>query len=137
MISPTPAPHPGPAAVPVVLVFEGRTPSKKNRYRIGVGRLFKDGKTVAWEKHAAIALIAQSAAWVGRGAPFRTSRVAMRFTYGDKIRRDTINAAETVLDLLVKSGILEDDNWKVMPSLELTGAYEKGVDRCVVEIWPA
>jgi Holliday junction resolvase RusA-like endonuclease len=120
---------------PMVLILELSTPSKKNLYRMGNGRFFKDKRTTDWEKAATIHVLMQLEGFLG---PIpKTSRLALRFTYGDKRRRDTINQAESVLDLLVKCKVIADDNWQVIPSLELSGAYEKGVDRCVVEIWPA
>ncbi len=123
---------PAGAAGPVVLTLMGRIPSKKNRLRFGNGRSFLDKKTTAWIKAATLQLLMQRR----NETPIaKTSRVACLFTYSDLRSKDTLNSANTVFDLLQSVGIIANDNWKVCPDINLKGAYEKGVDRCIVEIW--
>ena len=53
-------------------------------------------------------------------------RVSLSFWAPDKRKTDLSNRAESVMDLLVDSGILEDDNWWVVDELNLK---LKGIDR--------
>jgi Holliday junction resolvase RusA-like endonuclease len=124
------------AVMPVVMVLDGRIMSKKNRYRTGNGHFFLDKKTKEWIDLATLQILIQKAKIKARLPIQSTSRITFRFTYSDRRRKDTFNSVQSVADLLVKEGILADDCWAVLPYAELSGAYEKGVDRCVVEIWP-
>jgi Holliday junction resolvase RusA-like endonuclease len=117
-------------------VLDGRIMSKKNRYRTGNGHFFLDKKTKEWIDLATLQILIQKAKIKARLPIQSTSRITFRFTYSDRRRKDTFNSVQSVADLLVKEGILADDCWAVLPYAELSGAYEKGVDRCVVEIWP-
>jgi Holliday junction resolvase RusA-like endonuclease len=44
----------------------------------------------------------------------------------DAIRADLTNKAESIMDLLVDAGVLQDDNWNVVPEVILRC---KGIDR--------
>ncbi len=52
--------------------------------------------------------------------------VQLEFWLPDKRRTDLTNKAESVMDLLVDTGVIEDDNWQVIPRILLHGA---GIDR--------
>lgn len=112
------------------ITIYGRIPSKKNSRRpfIRNGRImnFPSKDYVAWQKDASKQLI---------GSPKITSdHLLLRFTFPDKRKTDLTNKAESVMDLLVDNGILEDDNWNVVTNLLLIG---EGVDsknpKCEIE----
>lgn len=53
--------------------------------------------------------------------PFRRCIVDIEFTFPDRRRRDLTNFADSVMDALVDAGVIEDDNWEVVPLLKLRG----------------
>jgi Holliday junction resolvase RusA-like endonuclease len=62
-------------------------------------------------------------------------KIVIQIWAGDKRASDLTNKAESIMDLLVDAGILSDDNWFVVPNVELIFA---GVDpkkpRAVIKI---
>lgn len=106
----------------ISIFFPGVVPSKKNGQRIlrtKAGKPFiKSGaKHDNW--HDVAMMICNTKR---PHEPIKeTISISIDFVYPDMIRRDTINGAESILDVLVDSGILYDDNWKVVPRLVLTG----------------
>lgn len=112
-------------------VFYGETPSKKNsRINTRSGRSFPNKKFVEWQKNA-INQIYKAGIFPCEGKGFT---IRMTFIHGDKRRRDSDNAVSSILDMLVKSGILPDDNWEVVKRIEVDNEYNKDHARCVVEI---
>ena len=49
-------------------------------------------------------------------------------------RRDSDNQLSSILDTLVDAGIIEDDNWKVIPVKLILDDYDKGNPRVELEI---
>jgi len=62
----------------------------------------------------------------GKKVPDVIRTLYLNFYAPDNRRTDLSNKAESVMDLLVDSGLIEDDNWKVIPKLVLE---YKGVDK--------
>ena len=62
--------------------------------------------------------------------------VSIRIWEKDKTRRDLDNQATSVLDALVRAGVIEDDSVRVVQKLnvELAG-FDKKVPRAEIEIW--
>ena len=60
--------------------------------------------------------------------------MTVTFYHGDMKRRDSDNQLSSVLDTLVDAGILEDDNWKIIPEKHIYDAYDKGAARVELEI---
>ncbi len=58
--------------------------------------------------------------------------VEMVFYHGDKTRRDSDNAATSILDLLKDAQIIEDDNWKIIRQIHIENRYEKNSARCEI-----
>lgn len=56
----------------------------------------------------------------------KVKSIKITFTAADKRKADNSNKAESVMDLLVDAGVLADDNWFVVPELNLVFA---GVDK--------
>lgn len=57
------------------------------------------------------------------------------FYFPDRRKRDTVNMLEAIQDILVKYGILEDDNYNVVASLDGTrSVYEKDREEILIEI---
>lgn len=62
-------------------------------------------------------------------------RVELFFYAPDRRRSDLTNKAESVMDLLVDKGILEDDNWWLVSKIELNFmGVDKLNPRCEISI---
>lgn len=109
------------------IILNGSTPSKKNsRINTRSGRSFPSSKYTAWHKVASSQLVGVS--------PFRTDVLIITFVAGDNRKFDLTNKAESIMDLLVDCGLIEDDNYSVIPELRLRfGGVEKDNAHCVIE----
>lgn len=107
--------------------INGNTPSKKNsRINTRSGRSFPSSKYTAWHKLASSQLIETS--------PFSCGKLTISFIAGDRRKFDLTNKAESIMDLLVDCGLIEDDNYSIIPELVLKfGGYEKGFPRTIIE----
>lgn len=67
--------------------------------------------------------------------PIPSAFVTITFFAPDKRKSDLSNKAESIMDLLVDNGILEDDNWFVCPYLHLMfGGVDSKNPRAIIEI---
>jgi Holliday junction resolvase RusA-like endonuclease len=105
-------------------VIEGRIIAKKNSRRtIKSGRSLPSKKYEEWHKEASFQLLLQ------RAVKFPVQNdlfIKILFFFPDNRKTDLSNKAESVMDLLVDCGVLDDDNWKVVGSLYLRSI---GVDK--------
>jgi len=73
--------------------------------------------------------------WPQKNMLTGVSQVELVFYAGDKRKADLSNKAESVMDLLVDTGVIEDDNWFVIPELLLKlGGVDKDNPRCLIKI---
>lgn len=106
----------------------GEVPSKKNSKRLARARngrqyLLPSAFHERWHKSSVLQVKAAGRPSVPIvGACF----VELDFTHGDRIKRDHNNQAASVLDLLVDTGVIADDNWFVVDKEFYHGHYEKG-----------
>lgn len=102
-----------------MIVLYGRIPSKKNsRINTRSGRSFPSAKYTEWHKDATKQLT---------GAKAITEKgMTLTFYMPDNRRCDLTNKAESVMDLLVDNGLLEDDCWQVTGEVRLIPG---GVDK--------
>ncbi len=64
--------------------------------------------------------------------------VTLTFYAPDKRKFDLTNKAESIMDLLVDNGIIEDDNYSVIPNLQLKfGGVEKENPRVEISLSPS
>lgn len=111
-------------------VIWGNTPSKKNS-KIMACRgsrpyLFPSSKYTEWHKDALLQLTGMK--------PIASKQLWLTFYAGDNRKFDLSNKAESIMDLLVDAGIIEDDNYSVIEELTLKfGGVEKGNARCLLE----
>jgi len=112
------------------LVVRGRIPSKKNnRVNTKSGRSFPSAKYREWEYVAMVQLRGYNHLRIEK-----VTRIQLEFAWPDNRKADLTNKAESVMDMLVKIGILKDDNWKVVPELHLKSLGVNKEDPGV-EIW--
>lgn len=117
----------------LTLTFQGHIPSKKNslrRFRAGNRTLTIPSKAhETWERQEIVSL-----SKVGAIAP--PYYLIYKFWVGRLNSFDMSNSIESVQDVLVKTGILEDDSWRYLrgTSFELIGADFEN-PRCEVSIY--
>lgn len=115
------------------LVISGTTPSKKNsRINTRSGRSFPSKRFSEWEKTALPELKEQ---FVGLKVTQYPIALTMVFFNADNRRHDLDNQSSSVLDTLVKAGVIEDDNQNKIDCLQLQyGGTDKVNPRCEVYI---
>jgi len=111
------------------ILVHGRIPSKKNQLRRikRAGRIYTvpSKNHELWERKQ-LKLVSDQKE-LQRIDQFEKVRVVVIFIYfPDNLGSDLTNKAESIMDLLVKAGILKNDKWQVIPRLELVSM---GVDR--------
>jgi hypothetical protein len=116
----------------VDLYFPGRIPSKKNSKRM-VGRgsrtiLIPSEGYMAWHKEAAL---------IVAGTPLLRSpvKISYQFVLGDLKEFDLSNSVESINDLLVDCGVIEDDSWHHLQRLNpVLSAFHRGGGGCHVSL---
>lgn len=99
----------------MIITIKGRIPAKKNsRINTRSGRSFPSTKYTEWHKDASFQI--KGTEKIPNG-----SFIFMHFYLPDNRRTDLSNKAESVMDLLVDNGVIEDDCWQVIPKLALEG----------------
>lgn len=108
--------------VPMIFryVLRGEVASKKNSKVLarvkGRPMLLPSRKYQEWEKRARLAIMAE-----GRPPePFKAAHLSMVIYHGDLIKRDSNNATQGVQDVLVDMGVIQDDNWMVIGTPEVS-----------------
>jgi len=112
-----------------IITLLGSTPSKKNSKIISCRGsrplLFPSSKYTAWHKDAMLQLTGQKVI---------TAKVfTLVFYAGDNRKFDLTNKSESIMDLLVDGGLIEDDNYSVVKELCLRfGGVDKNNPRCEI-----
>ena len=109
----------------------GLPPAKKNSRRN-----FKSGVSLPsvryelWQKYA-VAEISE----VWNEEPIQmTSSICLTLGISDKRRKDLDNMLTSVLDMLVHSNVLEDDDWRICSNITVRG-LESEEDYTNIQIW--
>jgi len=101
------------------LVVNGRIPSKKNSRNLFVrgGRLMNiPSKDYAdWHKTSSLQILEFKNHTIEN-----VDFIELEFYAPDRRGADLTNKAESIMDLLVDNGILEDDNWWIVNKLTLS-----------------
>ena len=128
----------------IQFTIKGNTPSKKNSKRV-----FCRGKYPVvlpsqlhenWHSEALPDLIiarqSEKKASLSRFPIENVQCIVLTFYRSTKRKYDLTNSAESIMDLLVDGGILEDDNMDVLPKVILRhGEKDKDNPRCEVFIF--
>lgn len=117
----------------IALTILGDVPSKKNSKQIVYVKqrplIISSSNYKKWHKQALVQL--QGIKPVTESI----ERVELAFYPSTKRRADATNKAESVMDLLVDAGIIEDDNWFVVPEVRpKLGGVDKENPHCEVII---
>ena len=110
----------------------GETISKKNSNKFNAKYRFtyKTESYVNWFESAVMQLRPQIKT---KGIDYPVE-ISMLFVHGDNRRRDSDNGLSSILDLLVREGVIVDDNWTVVRRINVDNDYEKGNPHCVITI---
>ncbi len=105
--------------------MNGRVPSKKNsKRRIQRGQqifMVPSEAHEIWHREQMMALDARlGGKWRKPPIAQNVDRVEIEFIAPDKRKADLSNKAESIMDLLVDAGVLQDDSWFVVPQLVLS-----------------
>ena len=96
-------------------VLVGRIPSKKNsRVNTRSGRSFPSRDFTEWQDNAINEILIQ-----GRVHFDRPIKMKISFRFKDNTRCDLDNRLSSILDMLVKAGVLDDDRWQLVPEIEV------------------
>lgn len=110
------------------IVLTGNVPSKKNsRINTRSGRSFPSAKYTTWHKDAVQQLSGVSP--IASGTP-------IIFTYYADSRRsgDLSNKWQSIEDTFTDCGIIEDDNWFILPDIHMKfGGVDKENPRAEIE----
>lgn len=109
------------------ITITGLTPSKKNsRINLRNGMSFPSKKYTEWHKDATRQLIGIE--------PIKSTKLEVTFFAGDNRKFDLSNKFESIADLFVDNGLLEDDNWEFLNDIHLKfGGVDKNNARCIIE----
>ena len=113
------------------LTATGTVPSKKNsRINTRSGRSFPSKRFSSWEALALPELKKQFKGLRVTGYPIS---ITMVFFNGDLRRHDLDNQCSSILDTLVKAGVIEDDNQKFVDGIQLQyGGLDRTNPRCEI-----
>ena len=110
------------------IILLGIVPSKKNsRINTRSGRSFPSSKYTAWHKDACRQL--QGIKPIKKGTP-------LVFTYySDSMRSgDLSNKWQSIEDTFTDCGIIEDDNWFILPDIHMIfGGVDRDNPRAIIE----
>lgn len=119
----------------MVITLNGIPPSKKNSKRILVNN--RTGKRFIsaskrhkdWHSNTMCQMILDKV----EAKKITRCQVRIMFHISDKVRRDLTNMADSVMDLLVDYGVIEDDNYFNVVSLHLYHVPNE-LDQVVIHI---
>ena len=110
----------------------GETVSKKNsnKFNTKSRRTYKTKGYMDWYQGAVLQLRPQIKT---KGIDYPVE-ISMRFVHGDNRRRDSDNEQSSILDLLVREGVIVDDNWTIVRRTVVDNDFEKGNPHCIITI---
>ena len=122
----------------IQITIQGQTPSKKNNKQV----FHKNGRTIviSSKKHKewydlSFPVLKQELRELPRG-DFGKVTIDYMFYVADNRRRDVSNMLESINDLFVDAGILEDDCWKYLRIGSADAEVDKENPRCELAIKP-
>lgn len=120
----------------IKFIVKGRIPSKKNNQQILTGRgghpfIMPSKKFKDWQNNAFIQLLHQK---VPRQSKV-CSMIELKVYFPDRRKADLTNKAESIMDMMVEYGVIEDDNWKCTGEVRLIPFYDKENPRCEIKLF--
>lgn len=103
----------------IKIIIKGRTPSKKNsKTMVCKGNrpiLLPSNNYSKWHKDASLQIKQQNI----QSIKGRIDKVVATFYAPDNRKFDLSNKFESIADLLVDNGIIEDDNYNIIPDVHM------------------
>lgn len=107
------------------IILKGRIPSKKNSKmmvnRGGRSFLIPSPEYKAWHEEQMWMIKKHAGLYNGD-----IDSITLEFYFPDNRKADMTNKAESVMDLLVDSGVIKDDAWQIVDHLHL---ISRGIDK--------
>ncbi len=124
------------------IILSGRIPSKKNSKRLimaGSRPLILSSKDYeTWHTAASYELRSQVKGSANRIRYSGPHKIEITIFPPNKVKGDLSNKAESIMDLLVDNGVIEDDNWFEVPEMRLAfGGVDRERPRAEVDITAA
>lgn len=121
------------------IVLSGRIPSKKNSKRIVMAgnrpMIISSKDYETWHTVASYELRSQVKGSANRIRLSGPHKIEIKIFPPNKVKGDLSNKAESIMDLLVDNGVIEDDNWFEVPTLALIfGGVDKANPRAEIVI---
>lgn len=92
----------------------GKIPSKKNsRVNTRTGRSFPSKEFSDWQHYAMSEILSQGLVKFNNPV-----RITISIAFKDKKRQDLDNRISSILDMLVKIGVIQDDCWTLIPQIQ-------------------
>lgn len=122
------------SGVKQMIVILGQCPSLKNNKQLFINR--RTGKHFITSSKTAKDWTAQALAQLEYVEPIQDYPIRLSATFycKDNRRRDLDNMLSTCLDALRHGGVLEDDNWQLIPEVVIRGALDKKHPRVEITI---
>lgn len=109
--------------------------SKKNSEQIGFNR--RTGKRFIMQSELYLAFERDCGYFLKRYAKHINTPHNLKCTFivPDKRRRDIVNLLNAIQDILIKYGVIEDDNYNIIAGLDGSRIiYNKGVEQTIIEL---
>ena len=114
------------------IVLYGRIPSKKNSKQIIRWRIISSKNYLEWEKKQIEYLWDELTETLEVLPPYK---IICNFYMPDKRKSDLSNKFESIADMLVKFWLFEDDNYTILPNIQLNYKwYDKENPRVIIDI---
>lgn len=119
----------------MITIF-GQTPSLKNSKQLFINR--RTGKHFITSSKTAKSWTSQALAQLEQEEPIIDYPISLTITFycKDNRRRDLDNMLSSTLDALRHAGILQDDNWQLIPEVVVRGALDKKNPRAEIVVSP-
>lgn len=122
------------------ITLTGRIPSKKNSKRIVMAghrpMILSSKDYEAWHTIASFELKSQVKGMANRIRLSGPYRIHIKIFAENARKFDLTNKAESIMDLLVDNYIIEDDNWSVVPFVDLEfGGIDKKNPRAEIDLY--
>lgn len=114
----------------------GEVPAKKNSriFNVRTHRSFPSKAYAQWHEKAYIEIL-QTKNKIGLAKPIDVPcKLDVLFVHDSYRRRDCDNGLSSILDLLVDTGILQDDNWKIVREVAIKNEYKKNGACCLISV---
>lgn len=122
----------------LIIELSGDIPSKKNsRITLRNGRTIPSKRFQVWHDIAIVMTklaVQKQIKTYSYISNLMSYNIDITFYMGTKRRTDIDNKVSSILDMLVDAGVLEDDDWTHVPSIQAHAVYRKSQPGATITI---